>query len=295
MTTPDYRTLFYWVREREQIRVLKDSGRPSPWTEDPILNKYRFCCVRREDDRVTRWIRKNIRERFSGHPHLWFMLCAARVINWPDTLDELIDGSSFLSGPGSWPDHPIFDPAAMGEALQARADRGEKVWTGAYVITAPPKKGEKKARFVADVTLGKLWEKRGGVKAVLDRKPTMRAIHQALMMFDGWGPFMAYQAVVDMRFTPLLSGSSDISTWAAAGPGTIRGLNRVHGRATDFALPQDRALDEMRKIFWLVKPETGVDIDFSDVPNILCETDKYLRVEGGEGRPRSLYVQGSGS
>lgn len=32
-----------------------------------------------------------------------------------------------------------------------------------------------------------------------------------------------------------------------------------------------------------------------EVPNILCETDKYLRVLNGEGKPRALYVPGRGS
>ena len=44
---------------------------------------------------------------------------------------------------------------------------------------------------------------------------------------------MAYQAVVDMRFTALLADAPDVATWAAAGPGTMRGLNRLHGRPVD--------------------------------------------------------------
>lgn len=39
---------------------------------------------------------------------------------------------------------------------------------------------------------------------------------------------------------------------------------------------------------------TGVSMDFSDVPNILCETDKYLRVKLGEGTPRARYVLSRG-
>jgi hypothetical protein len=79
--------LLHWVSEREIIRVRKEVHKDPPalWTHDPILRDWRFCNVRREDDRVTVWIRKNIRERFAGHEHLWFMLCAARMINWPRT------------------------------------------------------------------------------------------------------------------------------------------------------------------------------------------------------------------
>ena len=105
---------------------------------------------------------------------------------------------------------------------------------------------------------------------------------------------MAYQAVVDMRFTSLLAAAPDLRTWAAAGPGTLRGLNRVHGRAVDWSLSQGQALAEMRVIYKLAEAETGVAMDFSDVPNALCETDKYLRVQLGQGKPRALYVPGRG-
>jgi hypothetical protein len=44
-----------------------------------------------------------------------------------------------------------------------------------------------------------------------------------------------------------------------------------------------------------VEDETSVQMDFSDVPNALCETDKYLRVLHGQGKPRALYVPGRGS
>ncbi len=123
----------------------------------------------------------------------------------------------------------------------------------------------------------------------------MRGFHEKLMKYDGWGPFLAYQAVVDMRFTPILEGAQDKATWAAAGPGTIRGLNRIHGRAVGYSLPQGFALSEMKAIHERSWAATGVGMDFTDVPNILCETDKYLRVKKGEGKPRAGYVPGRGS
>jgi hypothetical protein len=105
---------------------------------------------------------------------------------------------------------------------------------------------------------------------------------------------MAYQAVVDMRFTQLLSGAPDIGTWAAAGPGTMRGLNRLSSRPLDSRVSRYQALVEMRSIYDVITRETGVVIDFSDVPNILCETDKYLRIKNGEGKMKARYVQGRG-
>lgn len=283
--------LFFWVREREAIRIKKERGDASPWTDDPILSKYRFCCVRREDDLVTRWIKANVREKFANNKNLWLMLAIARQINWPGTLEVLIS-----SGNLAWPVDGAFDPRILGEVLEGLALSGKKVFTGAYIITAPSRKGAKKTTFVAEETIGSLWRERESYYRLFEiRSRSLELIHAALMGHKGWGPFLAYQAVVDMRFTPLLEKAPDVAAWAAAGPGTIRGLNRIAGRAVGAPLKQRIALVEMQNLFPKIKAETGVDLDFSDVPNVLCETDKYLRVKNTEGTPRALYVPGRGA
>ena len=283
--TPDYSPLWQWIKEREEVRRRKDAGEPHPWTADEVIGTYRFCNVRREDDRGTLWIRENIRERFAGHPYLWLMLCIARQINWPDTLAELIAEQA-------WPLDETFAPASMTAILNTRKARGDKVYTGAYMISAPATKGADKQSYIAETVIGALWRRR-------EHFPTwnvsLRRVHEWITASNGWGMFMAYQAVVDMRFTPILEAAPDVGSWAAAGPGTLRGLNRIHGRTVDHPLGQTPALMEMRAIYKIVERETGVGMDFSDVPNILCETDKYLRVRLGQGKPRALYVPGRGS
>lgn len=292
---PNYEPLWYWVKEREAIRIRKDRNDPSlgrssdrcvALTVDPILATYRFCNVRREDDRVTVWVRQNIRERFIDHPFLWLMLCIARQINWPDTLQDLMFN-------GAWPENDAFDPREMTLVLNRRKDRGDKVYTGAYMISAPSTKGADKQAYIAETVIGDLWRRRVEFDHFIGG-PTLQKMHARIMRSNGWGAFMAYQATVDMRFTPILDRAPDISTWAAAGPGTIRGLNRLHGRKTGAPLSQGQALSEMRTIYKIAEAETGVTMDFSDVPNILCETDKYLRVKLGEGKPRAIYVPGRG-
>lgn len=152
MTKPDYAPLFHWVREREEIRCRKEAGAHG-LTCDQILKTYRFCNVRREDDRVTVWIRENIRERFDGHPNLWLMLCIARQINWPATLAELIKFNR-------WPLDDAFNPLGMTELLNARKCAGEKIYTGAYMISAPAQKGADKQAYIAETVIGGLWNRR---------------------------------------------------------------------------------------------------------------------------------------
>jgi hypothetical protein len=231
-------------------------------------------------------VRKHIREPFADHPRLWFMLAIARWINWPETLAELR-----AAGFGAWPDDMRFSPEIMAEILRRREARDEKVFTGAYTINAPAKGGSK-IDHVALHVLGDLWGRADRIGRMLDGvagAPTLRGTHGLLTGFKGFGDFMAYQIVVDLRFTRYLQNAEDVSTWAAAGPGTIRGLNRLAGRPFNRPLEQWKALHEMRGLFEWLPSESGVAMDFSDIPNVLCETDKFLRVLNNEGAPRALY------
>jgi hypothetical protein len=53
--------LFAFMKERHAIWERKVAGQPKPWTQDPILQSYRFCNVYRELDTVTVWINNNWR------------------------------------------------------------------------------------------------------------------------------------------------------------------------------------------------------------------------------------------
>lgn len=144
--------------------------------------------------------------------------------------------------------------------------------------------------------VGELWRVIGPLGADQWRQTHVESAHAMIQRFPGWGAFLAYQAVVDMTFCDQLLGHApDRQTWAAAGPGTLRGLNRLHGRPLIAHVSQAQAREEMRAIYQVATYETGVAMDFSDVPNILCETDKYLRVQHGEGKPRAKYVPGRGA
>lgn len=278
-------------------------------TDDPILREFRFCNVFRELDRVTVWIRENIREPFADHEHLWFMLAIARFINWPPTL-------GWLRQRGAWPDSIVFGPEKMTRALEEWKQKGEKVETGAYMIRAEsdPKKewySWSKQRYVSEVVLGEAWKDRklisewfslGKEPNDVSGGPGLASTWDLLRSgpfggWTGWGPFMTGQVVADLRHTRYLREAPDVGKWAPVGPGSARGLNRLAGRPLKQSVSQAQGLDEMLQLQELVNARTAEwvgPIELHDIQNCLCETDKYLRVKTGEGKPRAAYVPGRG-
>jgi hypothetical protein len=116
-------------------------------------------------------------------------------------------------------------------------------------------------------------------------------MHERLMQFDGLGSFMAAQAVADLKYVEPLLTALDWYTFAASGPGSRRGLNRVLGY--EITAPWSEAnwyqqLQMLRKDIERFLP-TMFELHAQDLQNCLCEFDKYERVRLGEGTPKQLY------
>lgn len=280
--------LLAFMKERHRIYLRREEGEAKPWTKDPILQRYRFCNVYRELDTVTIWIRKNIREPYADHPHLWFMLAMARQINWPDTLQEIMECKGWPINGYNWHDVRMI--------MLARQARGDQLYTGAYMLNAhgtKPDDPKDKAFFTTKLVLDSVWQNR---KTIGDAFAygSMQQAWAALLPYHGWGPFTAYEVVCDARYTRYgnsVPWRKDAREWANAGPGAFRGLNRLQGRELKANVSQARALAEMREYYEWIAPRWPhkPTLEMREIEHCLCEFDKYERTRLGEGRPRSTY------
>lgn len=294
--TPRIEAFRAYINERQTIFNKRAAGEKAPWTKDDILLNYRFCNVFREDDTVTVWVEENIRKPFADHPNLWVMLAIARYINWPPTLAHLI------TYPDAWPSSENFDPKDLGQGLEEWSANNKKTYTGAYMIRAESDQSKEwyswsKNRYIAEIVIGSLWEDRDDWEELLENNPTLEEVWDKFQQptYRGFGPFMAYEVVTDLRHTRYCRNASDIYLWANAGPGAIRGLNRLYGRPLNQQPKRAQTNDEMLKLMTELNegmPEAFAHVEkfeMRDVEHNLCEFDKYERVRLGEGKPRSLY------
>jgi hypothetical protein len=269
---------FVWfIGERENIR-LERQLHDAPWTNDPILAAYRFCNVQREHDKVTRWIRQNWTAEFATNPHHWFAMTVARLFNKPETLDQITDYVLPFRG---------ADVADIVGELKAH---GDTVFSAAYIVSTNGKRMDK-VDYVVEEVLQPLWDHRGNYRPLAGQ--TLADFHLHLTRAKGMGSFMAAQVVADEKNNPEspLAEAKDWRTWAAPGPGSLRGLNRILGNGpvkTGFS--DGYFLQELNKLQDIVNEKLGMGLCAQDIQNCLCEFDKYERARLGEGKPKQRYT-----
>jgi hypothetical protein len=279
---------FNYAVERYAISLLKEGNSPWPWTENPILQKYRFCNVFREQDTVTRWIKLNLRDPmwmadFPWHKIL-LVLTVARFINRVDTLARLAD----VLLKAGWNDRCY-------EILQDIRKSGQRVITGAYMIRTPH--GMNKIKGL-DGIFRHAQTKLSMYRMDLDEATTLQRVHEILTRIPYMGSFMAYEVVTDFRHT-VPEAAEDHMTWAAAGPGATRGLSRVEfgelGHYRNAPSQQPAMLAGMQKLLELSQnprywPKDWPTWEMREVEHTLCEFDKHERVRLGEGEPKQRYT-----
>lgn len=262
----------HWINHRWTIHQKKEAGEPKPWTNDRILQNYRFCNVHRENDAVTRWIADRWRNSNSHEPNLVPAMVLARMFNLPSTLEA-------VGFPYEW----NLDWMTM--CVKQKREMGDKIFNGAYLITTCGVKMDKVDyvfRVANDVYKDPVFK----VPCFVP----LEDFHRRLTQTKGLGDFLAGQIIADLKNTPNhpLSEAPDRLTWATPGPGSLRGLARLEmahrpSRAGFLArlhaarIPVDRLLNTM--------PE----IDAQDFQNCLCEFDKWDRTYLGQSKPKQRY------
>jgi len=282
---PCMEDILYWVAEREQIRQLKGVGVPAPWTQDPILQKYRFCNVRRRDDRMSQWLINNIYNYVGPEDDLWFVSTVARYINWPPTLIALLVEGAL---PALAQD---FDPHLFVEVLDKLKESGVKLYGSAYMTYPAREKGSNKAETIAYRFLLPLVEGRVKIREVVASNRVDNVVNEISRYF-GWSTFMAGQVAADLTYYPMeLGEAEDLYDYAPMGPGSQRGLNRLLDRSLNAKWYQTGFNEELKKVWVEITSQLDLDeFTLHDAQNCMCEMDKYWRVIAGEGSPRSIYT-----
>jgi len=280
--------LLYFIWEREAIRLARENGHSAPWTKDPVLAKYKFTNIHRSDDRVSQWVIDKLIEPATarGDEHLWFTLLIARLINWPPTLQALINKGVIPCAPED------FDADMFEHTLERIKNDGKKVYSGAYMLyPTKMEPGGNKSRAVAKYIIGSAVENADNIRAALwinENGMSIEKFVAELSKCFGISTFIAGQVAADLTYTGM--DVEDLYTYAPIGPGSSRGLNYLLGRAPFATWKQKEFNAELSNVYGeIVDKLEIVDLTLHDVQNCMCEFSKYCRAVLSEGKPKTTY------
>lgn len=274
LQAPYIADLLHWIHEREVVRLKKESGQPAPWTRDSIIQSARFCNVHREDDKVTKWLRKNWYEKHSDSPNLAFSACLARIVNWPETLAS-------LGFPTKWNSQDFI--ATM---TTLSGGGSNKIWGGAYMVTGGYSAGGETKQVIMARVLDAAYRN----VAVLDKYYTLDGAFDVISLTPGLGTFLAAQVIADLKYTPLLWSAPDWQSFCAPGPGSTMGLNFLHGRPPTKGISEKQFSEEVNELSDWLSTHHGINLTAHDTQNCLCEFSKYVRIKYLGGRAKTGYV-----
>jgi hypothetical protein len=264
----------YWINERESIRQRREMFPESspPWTNDKVLQTYRFTNVRRKDDRVSRWLLDEWYLPNKNHTNLPVACALARFINKPETLEQ-------IGFPQKW-DNSV--KRRIMKIVRKIIQKGKTAYSGAYIING--QHGEDKIDCVVNAV-------NNVYKAVsnIDFSDYKNFVYYLRDNCFGVNYFMAGQITADLRLCQ--KGKwKHAKTWHPPGPGSGRGMNLFNGRdiAARFSLEQwEEELEEL--IEYCTEecyPGLGNTMEGVDWQNCLCEFSKYERALNNNYRGR---------
>ena len=177
--------------------------------------------------------------------------------------------------------------------LHCQKALGKKAFSGAYIVSTNGHAMDK-AEYLDKYVLKPLWDNRAAIRPT--EGDHLEDFFNRLNKYNGMGSFMAGQVIADAKYAGCLFNAPDWWVWAASGPGSRRGLNRVASRPVDASWPSGtwhKTLSELKiQIDHFVNAAGWPELHAQDLQNCLCEFDKYERTRLGEGKPRSGYPGG---
>lgn len=260
--------LMWWIRERIMIMTKRAKGAPKPWTNDPVLQRYRFTNVRRNWDHTSIYIHNKLDYPLTP-TRMAFACAVARRVNKIETLQAI----GFPRCVVRW------KPDEIKRQMHVLKSNGQTVFGAAYMMMGGVT-GDLIDATVDDILtpiVDTLWKS-------MDPKSLLKS-YEAVQGFNCMGTFVAGQIVMDCHAVGLIE-PDDLFTWAPIGPGSMFGLNILYGRDKKHRITAERAAFEFRDLYGIVQPRLPVlvrDMPLYDLEHCVCEFYKW-RSGGGKQR-----------
>jgi hypothetical protein len=268
----------YWrfAAGRNEILMNRVRGLPAPWTEDPILQRFKFCNTYRAADRVSQYLIREViyGDRAAGLPaeDTFMRIVLFRLFSKERTWEALEKATGGLR-------RSNLDVSALGNMLESMRAEGP-IYTAAFILAAPKGFGHK-AKHRNHLALVTQMFRPGGLGSALSKARSLDDVFESLTEYPMIGPFLGYQIAIDLNYSEHLSFDEDEFTMP--GPGAVRGIAKVFkdlgGESPQALISRmvDRQEEEFARLGLNFEGLFGRRLHAIDCQGLFCETDKYSR------------------
>jgi hypothetical protein len=295
LNTESLDLFWQFIAERQKVwyrRVVE--GRPAPWTDDDILQEYRFTNVYRALDPGTQYVIQDILEVDASPGDKIFNVMLYRLIGRLETHEYL--GFQSLDS---------FRTEEFEEQLKHRRDDlGETVFTGAYMVSGYNHMGSSDKVENVAALFGELTDNSTFFDDILSAESLPDA-YDVLRSQPGFGNFLSYQVLVDLLYPiDYYDGDSILpfspNDWSSPGPGAQKGLKQLVTEFNSFTRldvmrwlrqNQQQEFDRLSLEFPYLETVDGkrLELSLADIQNCLCEFYKYDKILNSNGRARRCF------
>lgn len=270
-----YDLYWYFACERQNIFFKKINKEPTPWTNDPILQKYKFCNSYRVNDRVSQYLLRNViyNGKKYSNDDMVFRILLFKLFNKESTFELLLNNFEDIT-------LKTFSIKEYSKVLETAISSGKKIYNDAYISCANKAFGYDRKHDNHLALLNQIFNIDKSHIKIIESK-TMEEAFNILKSYPLIGNFMAYQLVTDINYSEVVNWMEDEFT--VAGPGSERGINKCFIDKGDMSNEDiirymyEHQEEEFKRLGLSFKRIGNRKLQLIDCQNIFCELDKYLR------------------
>ena len=275
--TPSQYFDFYWyfAAERQNIFFKRVMEENFPWTDDHILQKYKFTNTYRATDRVSQFLIRDViytKKSFTSED-IFLRIILFKIFNKIATWKLLLSEFTIL-------DNNHFNISRFDELLTDTLKKGDKIFSPAYIMPSGCKNpGAARKHTNCLLVLGKMLDE--NLPEKIQKADSLKQDFELLRNYPMIGNFLAYQFAIDINYSEITNFSEN--DFVVPGPGAIRGIKKcilnTNGMTYDDIISWivEHQEEEFTCRNLAFKTLWGRKLHKIDCQNIFCEIDKYLR------------------
>lgn len=270
-----YDLYWYFAAERQNIFYKKLNNEEAPWTDDEILQTYKFCNAYRASDRVSQYLIKNViyNNKNYSYEDMIFRIILFKIFNKESTWEVLCNSLGDVTLDN-------FNFKRYCKILEEAKENGVKIYTDAYMSCANKAFGFDKKHENHLALLEKMFIKDKMQNKIVEAR-NMQEVFDIIKEYELIGNFMAYQLVTDLNYSEVINFSE--MEFTVAGPGSERGIKKcfvdLESMSNEDAIKWmcHHQEEEFQKRGLEFKRLGNRPLQYIDCQNLFCELDKYCR------------------